>query len=364
MKLLLLLIFLLSVSYSEAQNTSWFHGTWRGETYFPNGPITKRIIITMEVTKLTGNDFTATIANLYPNDTTVRLERVVTGKIVKKQLVIVSNEQTYIRDARTQSFWNDCTSCATQSNFSIGGGKLEIKISTVNCSNECDGETVFSRDTSDLDSTQKIQLANWLGLPVNKPVATDAKTKPDSAIAIKKALPAKDTAMAKKIKKDTIAAIVKSTKIIKKDTTQIAAVKRNQTKKDTLIPPLLPQKDTLPTALSTRTTNLINTFSVTSPHIVLQLYDNAEIDGDMVSVYHNGKLIVDHQTLTHKAITLTINATAADAHHEFVMVAENLGLTPPNTALLRITAGSQKFELELASDFDNNAKIAIDYTGE
>ena len=124
-----------------------------------------------------------------------------------------------------------------------------------------------------------------------------------------------------------------------------------------------PSNDTIRHELTNRATNLIKTFSVSSPNIVVQLYDNAEIDGDVVSVFHNGKLIADHQSLTHKAITLHITATRQSKHHEFVMVAENLGLIPPNTALMRITAGDQKFEVEISSDFENNAKINIDYTG-
>jgi hypothetical protein len=66
------------------------------------------------------------------------------------------------------------------------------------------------------------------------------------------------------------------------------------------------------------------------------LFDNGEIDSDIVSVYYNGKLIVNHLTLNETAITFTIEASGADRHHEFILIAENEGSIPPNTALMRM----------------------------
>ena len=361
---MLLSILLLFAFRAEAQNTSWFYGNWAGETYFPNGPITKRIIVRLRVTKVSGNSFTATMDNLFPSDTVVRLQRDITGTLAGKDFVVTSSEETYIRDPRTQNFWFNCTACPVKSSFSITGDKVEIRLSTFNCGDVCNGETVFRRDTSDLSSDQKIQLARWLHTSSIPPTAkTNKKQKDSSNAAVQPSLviTKKDSAVVSP--KPARQAPVPTAKPVNKDTVQVIAATHTTSSQDTL-KPIIPAKDTTATALQTRSTNLIQTYRVTSPHITIQLYDNAEIDGDVVSVFHNGKLIVAHQSLTHKAITFTIDATAAEPHHEFVMVAENLGLIPPNTALMRITAGQQKFEIEISSDFDNNAKIAIDYTGE
>lgn len=123
-------------------------------------------------------------------------------------------------------------------------------------------------------------------------------------------------------------------------------------------------KDTAAAAFTQRTTNLIHTFLVNSPHISIQLFDDGQIDGDAVSVYYNGKIIINNQTLSHKALTFDIEASAASRHHELTLVAESEGMVPPNTALLRIKAGSQQFELNVSSSSASNAKIAIDYAGE
>jgi hypothetical protein len=125
-----------------------------------------------------------------------------------------------------------------------------------------------------------------------------------------------------------------------------------------------PVKDTTPVAITQRTTSLISTYQVSSPHITVQLFDEGQIDGDAVSVYYNGKIIINNQILTHKAITFTMEASAVNRHYEFTLISESEGTVPPNTALMRIKAGSQQFELNVSSSTTRNAKIAIDYIGQ
>jgi hypothetical protein len=46
------------------------------------------------------------------------------------------------------------------------------------------------------------------------------------------------------------------------------------------------------------------------------------------------------------------------------MIAENEGVIPPNSALLRITAGDKQYKLSVSTTGSRNAKIDIDYIGE
>jgi hypothetical protein len=48
--------------------------------------------------------------------------------------------------------------------------------------------------------------------------------------------------------------------------------------------------------------------------------------------------------------------------NEFVMVAENLGIIPPNTALMIITVGKQRHEVTLTSTEQKNAMVIIECT--
>jgi hypothetical protein len=116
-------------------------------------------------------------------------------------------------------------------------------------------------------------------------------------------------------------------------------------------------------ALTSRASVLLETYHITSPDILIELFDNGEIDSDRVSVYHNNAIIVSNQMLGIKPITLNIHADATNREHEFVMVAENLGSIPPNSALMRITAGKQSYKLSVNTDMKTNARIVFYYDG-
>ncbi len=123
------------------------------------------------------------------------------------------------------------------------------------------------------------------------------------------------------------------------------------------IKPLPPK----PTIMLRRTNELIKTFYTEAKTIKIELYDNGEIDGDTISVYHNNVLIVSKQRLTDKPITINIKIDENDPHHEFVMVADNLGSIPPNTALMILTAGDQRFETHVTSNEKKNAVVRLEF---
>lgn len=93
----------------------------------------------------------------------------------------------------------------------------------------------------------------------------------------------------------------------------------------------------------------------------ISFYDNGEIDGDTISVYANNKLLVSHKGLSAVPITVKINLSEEDNLQEVVMVAENLGTIPPNTALMIVQAGSQRFTIRLASTEQKNAAVRFRY---
>lgn len=116
-------------------------------------------------------------------------------------------------------------------------------------------------------------------------------------------------------------------------------------------------------AFETRENIVLETYHIPTPDILIELFDNAQIDGDRVSVYHNNTLIVNNKMLTKEPITMKIHADAANRMHEFVMIAENLGSIAPNTALMRVTAGNKTYKLSVKTDLQTNAKIVFYYDG-
>ncbi len=122
-----------------------------------------------------------------------------------------------------------------------------------------------------------------------------------------------------------------------------------------------PREMPIPPVLLERENALVRTLTTNSRDIKIELYDNGQIDNDTVSVYYNNSVIVNRKKLSHDPITLTINADENEPNHEFVMVAENLGEIPPNTALMVITTGGKRYELYLVSTEEKNAKVVIQY---
>ena len=112
-----------------------------------------------------------------------------------------------------------------------------------------------------------------------------------------------------------------------------------------------------PRDLATRTNTLVKQIETEAGEIRIDLYDNGEIDGDTVSIYHNNVLIKANARLTQKPTTLRIVVDADHPHHELVMVAENLGSIPPNTSLMIITAGAKRYQVFISSNEQKNAKV-------
>jgi hypothetical protein len=98
---------------------------------------------------------------------------------------------------------------------------------------------------------------------------------------------------------------------------------------------------------------------VSSDSVRLSFYDNAEVDGDSISVFLNGKLVVAHQGLTERAFNVYIQLDSSLAINEVSMFAENLGKYPPNTALMVISDGDKRYETFLSSDYQGNATIRL-----
>lgn len=115
-----------------------------------------------------------------------------------------------------------------------------------------------------------------------------------------------------------------------------------------------------PLTLTTRENFLVKRIETDSGQIKIELYDNGEIDGDTVSIYHNNSLIKSHAGLSGDPITFTIRIDKEQPHHELIMVADNLGSIPPNTSVMIISAGGRRYEVFISSTEQKNAKVILD----
>ena len=120
-----------------------------------------------------------------------------------------------------------------------------------------------------------------------------------------------------------------------------------------------PEDKTQTQAFENRPTKEVKVLQVNNNKIKVELYDDGEVDNDIVSVYFNRNLVVDNKVLTDKAFDFTLNLVEGKTN-ELVLYAENLGSIPPNTALMIITDGTNRYEVRLSSDFKNNASVRFE----
>ncbi len=124
----------------------------------------------------------------------------------------------------------------------------------------------------------------------------------------------------------------------------------------TLVPEI--KNDNLSTQkIEARRNTLLKTIEIENHTIKVDLYDNGDIDGDSVSLFYNGKLLLSNKRLTEKSISLYLNLENNDSYNELIMYAENLGTIPPNTALIIITDGPHRFEVRISSDLEKSGVI-------
>jgi hypothetical protein len=151
-------------------------------------------------------------------------------------------------------------------------------------------------------------------------------------------------------------------------------------KKDSVIKPPVKAKDTvvkIPTPPITKTTPKVNTLPaqtngrvnkeisrivVTDRKIKLDVYDNGTIDGDTVSIFYNGKMIMSHRRLSSKPIEIDVTLDENTSLHSIVLFAENLGSIPPNTALIIFTTpAGKRYELFSSATLQQNAELVFEY---
>jgi N-acetylmuramoyl-L-alanine amidase len=108
-----------------------------------------------------------------------------------------------------------------------------------------------------------------------------------------------------------------------------------------------------------RTTKEQKVLQVKSNKLRVQLYDDGEIDNDIVSVYFNNKSIVESKSLNANGYIFNLDLVEGKTN-ELVLYADNLGTIPPNTALMIITDGSTRHELRLSADLKSNASVRFE----
>lgn len=120
-------------------------------------------------------------------------------------------------------------------------------------------------------------------------------------------------------------------------------------------------KPVLPTTLIERKNELVKEIFVDTGTIKIDFYDNGQIDGDTITVYVNNSPVLYQKMLTAKPLTIFIKIDLVKTQHEVIMVGDNLGSIPPNTALMIVNANDKRYQLYLSQDEKKNSLVRFVY---
>lgn len=190
-----------------------------------------------------------------------------------------------------------------------------------------DNYTVGANDTDLIDSVSLVS---------QKPVAIEEK--PEPIVEEKTTVAPPPITSDKKITTESV------------NVPPVAPQNKIETK---IVPPTIEQK------FIGRQKVLTKEIPVTGDSITLNFYDNAEIDGDSISLFLNGKLIFEHIRLAEKAYTVKLSVSDLAQNNELIMVAENLGAIPPNTSYMIALVGEKRYDAQLASTENSSAMIRL-----
>jgi hypothetical protein len=228
---------------------------------------------------------------------------------------------------------------------------LEGTFTSVNVNNnnsDCGGGRVYLEKVPESDFYKEDFVKEYEKKKATPPATVPKNDKPVVKTTPK---PKVDPPVKSNIKKDTVRS------------TRPPIVKKDEPKKintDGIKPPVSDPKKPIPKELKERENKLAKIIQAEGDEIVIELYDNGQIDDDTVTIYHNNQAVAWKKRLCHQPITIKIKVDPAKPRNEFIMVADNLGRIPPNTALMVISVGKQRHELFVTSTEQKNAMVIIE----
>jgi hypothetical protein len=117
------------------------------------------------------------------------------------------------------------------------------------------------------------------------------------------------------------------------------------------------KKDTIPKKIGNRKVEISNHLVLKNKHIVVKVKDDINVDGDIISLYFNGELVLKEYKLDGKEHS--IHVKLKPGRNYLALYAVTLGQYPPCTAALSIDDGSGSHKVTLNSSLDSSGVVQI-----
>ncbi len=111
-------------------------------------------------------------------------------------------------------------------------------------------------------------------------------------------------------------------------------------------------------ATDIRKVETFRNFQTSHPTFKIDIKDAKFVDGDIVSVFYNGVIILNKKKVSHTPFQFEL--PLKKGKNELLLYAHNLGDRPPNTAAMRVDLGNEQKEVMVDSDFDSCGRILIE----
>lgn len=345
----LLLLFVLIYQLSNAQMIT---GVWRGKVSGNSGllkpPYKVELKLVQNGDSLTGTSYYYTSSNNY-----YRFK--VKGYFNTENNTVVWRDEEMIEySSDNRLFTPNNDAMETEADFNCPGGGVMMLDGK---SKKKDDDKEFSLHLDKVERTNFKDEWDWVienyTSGANDPAIIDSVNNIASATVEE---PKNETAVLPPAEENK--PIAKKTPVeIKK---QDAVKKESKKETPTIITPT--KKDTVPLLsieekFETRQKKLVTEIPLAGDSIELRFYDNAEIDGDSISLFLNDKLLFTHILLSAQAYIVKIPVTELNEKTELTMVAENLGRIPPNTSLMIAYVEGKRYEAMMESTNNSSAMI-------
>jgi hypothetical protein len=108
-----------------------------------------------------------------------------------------------------------------------------------------------------------------------------------------------------------------------------------------------------------RLADTLTTIRTRANTITVKIMDNGVVDGDTISILHNGKILVSKLGVKLEPAVFIVDIGDIHLAHEITLIAHNLGSIPPNTALVVIEAGDKTYRLTASTDLQRNSVLLV-----
>ena len=142
---------------------------------------------------------------------------------------------------------------------------------------------------------------------------------------------------------------------------KVDSIPNKNKKKATVTPQIINTVYKLPEEYNYRHNQLIEILRINEKEVNISIYDNGVIDKDTISVFINGKLLINKSMINFTPLKISLLLNKENPIIEIIAVADNLGDYPPNTALMVLSLRNKRYEIPISTDFKSSAKVIIEF---